>query len=73
MSMACCECQRASILYYIVSLLIVKFSANRILFQDTPDERTVYLGPWEVVGSEQRRVLWQCSYQNECLEHYRMF
>ncbi len=44
----------------------------RILFQDTPDERTVYLGPWEVVGSEQRRVLWQCSYQNELLEHYCM-
>ncbi|POR36491.1 Uncharacterized protein TPAR_03317 [Tolypocladium paradoxum] len=36
----------------------------------TPDERTVYLGPWEVVGSEQRRVLWPCSYQNELLEHY---
>lgn len=31
----------------------------------------MYLGPWEVVGSEQRRVLWQCSYQNEVLEHYR--
>ncbi|KAF7556611.1 hypothetical protein G7046_g6267 [Stylonectria norvegica] len=41
-----------------------------ILFQDTPDERTVYLGPWEVVGSEQRRVLWQGSYQHELLEHY---
>lgn len=24
-----------------------------------------------MVGSEQRRVLWQCSYQNELLEHYR--
>ncbi|KAF5586612.1 acetate kinase [Fusarium subglutinans] len=42
----------------------------RILFQDTPDERVVYLGPWEVVGSEQRRVLWQGSYQNELLEHF---
>ncbi|KAH7160193.1 Acetokinase family-domain-containing protein [Dactylonectria estremocensis] len=41
-----------------------------ILFQDTPDERVVYLGPWEVVGSEQRRILWQGSYQNELLEHY---
>jgi hypothetical protein len=32
----------------------------------------VYLGPWEVVGSESRRVLWQCSYQGELLEHFRM-
>ncbi|KAH0596412.1 hypothetical protein MHUMG1_05529 [Metarhizium humberi] len=46
------------------------YQATIVLFQDTPDERTVYLGPWEVVGSEQRRVLWQCSYQNELLEHY---
>ncbi|KAL3961690.1 hypothetical protein ACCO45_003213 [Purpureocillium lilacinum] len=46
------------------------YQATITLFQDTPDERTVYLGPWEVVGSEQRRVLWQCSYQNELLEHY---
>jgi hypothetical protein len=46
------------------------FQATIILFQDTPDERVVYLGPWEVVGSEQRRVLWQGSYQNELLEHY---
>ncbi|TEA16545.1 hypothetical protein C8034_v010194 [Colletotrichum sidae] len=40
------------------------------LFENTPNERTVYLGPWEVVGSEQRRVLWQCSYQSELLEHF---
>ncbi|KAF5646307.1 acetate kinase [Fusarium tjaetaba] len=46
------------------------FQATIILFQDTPDERVVYLGPWEVVGSEQRRVLWQGSYQNELLEHF---
>ncbi|PNY25729.1 Acetate kinase [Tolypocladium capitatum] len=46
------------------------YRATITLFQDTPDERTVYLGPWEVVGSEQRRVLWQCSYRNELLEHY---
>ncbi|TWU75415.1 hypothetical protein ED733_003308 [Metarhizium rileyi] len=46
------------------------YQATITLFQDTPDEHTVYLGPWEVVGSEQRRVLWQCSYQNELLEHY---
>ncbi|KPM38136.1 putative acetate kinase [Neonectria ditissima] len=47
------------------------FQATIILFQDTPEERVVYLGPWEVVGSEQRRILWQGSYQNELLEHYR--
>ncbi|KAM3508448.1 hypothetical protein MY10362_001179 [Beauveria mimosiformis] len=46
------------------------FQATITLFQDTSEERTVYLGPWEVVGSEQRRVLWQCSYRNELLEHY---
>ncbi|KAL2207359.1 hypothetical protein CC79DRAFT_1368232 [Sarocladium strictum] len=46
------------------------YQATIVLFQDTTHERTVYLGPWEVVGSEQRRVLWQCSYQNELLEHY---
>ncbi|KAG5915524.1 hypothetical protein E4U42_008012 [Claviceps africana] len=46
------------------------YQATITLFQDTPDERTVYLGPWDVVGSKQRRVLWQCSYQGELLEHY---
>ncbi|KAL6858585.1 Acetokinase family domain-containing protein [Trichoderma novae-zelandiae] len=46
------------------------YTATIILFQDTPDERTVYLGPWEVVGSEQRRIRWQCSYQSELLEHF---
>ncbi|KAL6690327.1 Acetokinase family domain-containing protein [Trichoderma pleuroticola] len=45
-------------------------STSETLFQDTPDERTVYLGPWEVVGSEQRRIRWQCSYQSELLEHF---
>ncbi|GAB0132356.1 hypothetical protein EsDP_00000796 [Epichloe bromicola] len=46
------------------------YQATMTLFPETPDEHTVYLGPWEVIGSEQRRVLWQCSYQNELLEHY---
>ncbi|QYS99219.1 hypothetical protein H0G86_006366 [Trichoderma simmonsii] len=46
------------------------YTATITLFQDTPDERTVYLGPWEVVGSEQRRIRWQCSYQSELLEHF---
>ena len=44
---------------------------NSTLFENTINERTVYLGPWEIVGSEQRRVLWQCSYQMERLEHFR--
>lgn len=43
----------------------------RTLFEGTLNERTVYLGPWEVVGSEQRRIIWQCSYQSELLEHFR--
>ncbi|OLN92886.1 hypothetical protein CCHL11_08810 [Colletotrichum chlorophyti] len=47
------------------------YRTGRTLFENTPNERTVYLGPWEVVGSEQRRVLWQCSYQSELLEHFR--
>jgi hypothetical protein len=46
------------------------YQATITLFHDTPDEQVVYLGPWEVVGSEQRRVRWQCSYQDELLEHY---
>ncbi|UKZ52193.1 hypothetical protein TrVGV298_005968 [Trichoderma virens] len=46
------------------------YTATITLYQDTPDERTVYLGPWEVVGSEQRRIRWQCSYQSELLEHF---
>ena len=44
---------------------------NSTLFENTINERTVYLGPWEIVGSEQRRVLWQCSYQMERLEQFR--
>ncbi|KAM0429258.1 hypothetical protein ACHAPT_006472 [Fusarium lateritium] len=46
------------------------FQATITLFQDTPRERIVYLGPWEVLGSNPRRVIWQGSYQNEVLEHY---
>ncbi|KAK9770714.1 hypothetical protein AB5N19_00277 [Seiridium cardinale] len=46
------------------------FQATIILFEGTADEKAVYLGPWEVVGTEHRRVLWQCSYQLERLEHF---
>jgi hypothetical protein len=30
----------------------------------------VYLGPWEIVGANPRRLLWQCSYAGEVLEHF---
>ncbi|KAK0612952.1 Acetokinase family-domain-containing protein [Bombardia bombarda] len=33
-------------------------------------ERTLYLGPWEIVGTSSRRIVWQCSYQGEVLEHF---
>ncbi|KAM7190363.1 hypothetical protein V8F20_009758 [Naviculisporaceae sp. PSN 640] len=40
------------------------------LYEHTPNETTVYLGPWEIVGANPRRVVWQCSYQGEVLEHF---
>ncbi|KAK4158194.1 Acetokinase family-domain-containing protein [Chaetomidium leptoderma] len=40
------------------------------LFDRTPNELTVYLGPWEIVGANPRRLLWQCSYAGEVLEHF---
>ncbi|KAK4250503.1 Acetokinase family-domain-containing protein [Corynascus novoguineensis] len=43
---------------------------SRKLFERTPNEMTVYLGPWEIVGSNPRRLLWQCSYAGEVLEHF---
>lgn len=44
---------------------------SRKLFERTPREMTVYLGPWEIVGANPRRVVWQCSYAGEVLEHIR--
>lgn len=41
------------------------------LFEGASNELAVYLGPWEVVESETRRVVWQCSYQGEVLEQFR--
>ncbi len=41
-----------------------------VLFENTDHEDTIYLGPWEVIGSEPRRVRWQCAYQGDVLEHY---
>ncbi|ORY66470.1 uncharacterized protein BCR38DRAFT_180905 [Pseudomassariella vexata] len=46
------------------------YQATIVLFEGTADERTVYLGPWEVVGNEHRRIVWQGSYQLERLEHF---
>ncbi|KAK4040538.1 Acetokinase family-domain-containing protein [Parachaetomium inaequale] len=43
---------------------------SRKLFDRTPNELTVYLGPWEIVGANPRRLLWQCSYAGEVLEHF---
>lgn len=46
--------------------------ACRKLFERTRNETTVYLGPWEIIGSDPRRVVWQCSYEGEVLEHFCM-
>ncbi|KAI1845639.1 hypothetical protein JX265_005329 [Neoarthrinium moseri] len=46
------------------------YQATIVLFEGTAEERTIYLGPWEVVGHDHRRILWQCSYQLERLEHF---
>ncbi|KAK8873164.1 acetate kinase [Apiospora arundinis] len=46
------------------------YQATIVLFEGLPEEKTVYLGPWEVVGSEHRRIVWRCSYQLELLEHF---
>jgi hypothetical protein len=47
------------------------YQATITLFERTPHERTVYLGPWEVTEGEARRVVWQSSYQGELLEQFR--
>ncbi|KAJ3466145.1 hypothetical protein MRS44_006803 [Fusarium solani] len=46
------------------------FQATITLFEGTPRERVVHLGPWEVQESNERRVIWQGANQNEILEHY---
>ncbi|KAL2178585.1 uncharacterized protein P884DRAFT_118314 [Thermothelomyces heterothallicus CBS 202.75] len=46
------------------------YHATIKLFERTPNEMIVYLGPWEIVGSNPRRLLWQCSYAGEVLEHF---
>ncbi|KAL2137094.1 hypothetical protein VTI74DRAFT_9700 [Chaetomium olivicolor] len=46
------------------------YHATIKLFERTPNETTVYLGPWEIVGANPRRLLWQCSYAGEVLEHF---
>lgn len=47
------------------------YQATITLFERTPHERTVYLGPWEVIEGETRRVVWQSSYKGEILEQFR--
>lgn len=46
------------------------YQATITLFERTPHERTVYLGPWEVLEGDTRRVVWQSSYQGEILEQF---
>ncbi|KAK5651770.1 hypothetical protein OQA88_11732 [Cercophora sp. LCS_1] len=46
------------------------YNATIKLFERTTTETTVFLGPYEVVSSEPRRVVWQCSYAGEVLEHF---
>ncbi|KAK1828246.1 Acetokinase family-domain-containing protein [Podospora conica] len=46
------------------------YNATMFLYNQCPDETTVFLGPWEVVNTEPRRVVWQCSYAGEVLEHF---
>ncbi|RSL53524.1 hypothetical protein CEP51_014875 [Fusarium floridanum] len=46
------------------------FQAKITLFEDTPEELAINLGPWEVQESDSRRVIWQGSNQGEVLEHY---
>ncbi|KAK3394553.1 hypothetical protein B0H63DRAFT_49734 [Podospora didyma] len=49
------------------------FHATIKLYEGTLNELVIYLGPWEIVGNgglEPRRVVWQCSYAGEILEHF---
>ncbi|KAK4673585.1 hypothetical protein QC763_113800 [Podospora pseudopauciseta] len=46
------------------------YHATIKLFERTPNETTIYLGPWEVLGPSPRRIVWQCSYEGDTLEHY---
>lgn len=49
------------------------YQATITLFERTPHERTVYLGPWEVIEGDTRRVVWQSSYEGEILEQFLSF
>ncbi|PSR90434.1 hypothetical protein BD289DRAFT_452352 [Coniella lustricola] len=46
------------------------YQATITLFEGTSREIAVYLGPWEIVGTDTRRVAWQCNYQGETLEQF---
>ncbi|GAB1311230.1 Acetate kinase [Madurella fahalii] len=46
------------------------YHATIKLYERTPSETTIYLGPWEIIGASPRRLVWQCSYAGEMLEHF---
>ncbi|KAL2256683.1 hypothetical protein VTK26DRAFT_1309 [Humicola hyalothermophila] len=46
------------------------YHATIKLFERTASETTVYLGPWEIVGANPRKLVWQCSYAGQVLEHF---
>ncbi|KAK0633375.1 Acetokinase family-domain-containing protein [Immersiella caudata] len=46
------------------------YNATIKLYERTANETTVFLGPWDVVSAESRRVVWRCSYAGEVLEHF---
>ncbi|KAH8900597.1 hypothetical protein GQ53DRAFT_708478 [Thozetella sp. PMI_491] len=57
---------------YIASMYnsLCCFSFSPKLFQHSANEITVHLGPWEIVGSDPPRVVWQCGSEGEVLEHF---
>lgn len=46
------------------------YQATITLFAGTAEETTVYLGPWELCDGDPRRVVWQCSYEGDVLQHF---
>ncbi|KAK4192647.1 Acetokinase family-domain-containing protein [Podospora australis] len=46
------------------------YHATIKLFERTVGETTIYLGPWEIGTTSPRRIVWQCSYAGDVLEHF---
>lgn len=63
---------RSSSCDFLLGSFVTLTIVFRTLFEGTSREIAVYLGPWEVVGTDTRRVAWQCNYQGETLEQFRM-